>query len=191
MTLSLRTMMKRFRKDQAGSLSVEAVIILPLLFWAICATFTYYNAFKVQNAVNRANYTLGDIVSRETGTVTPEYVQGLHNLYQYMTRAKDENTWIRVSTVTCKKRCNKANRVLRIDWSYGTAGAHTLKNTEIRQVEEMVPLLPKGDTLILVETNSVFVPLFKGMVPTFGDKTMASYSVTRPRFAQQVVWSEN
>lgn len=191
MTLSIKSVMTRFRKDQTGSLSVEAVIILPLLFWAICATYTYYNAFKVQNAVNRANYTLGDIVSRETGTVTPDYVTGLHNLYQYMTRAKDENTWIRVSTVTCKRRCDKDTRVLRINWSYGTGGAHSLKNSEIRSVEEMIPLLPKGDSLILVETNSVYKPLFKGMVPTFGDTNMASYSVTRPRFAQQIVWSSN
>lgn len=191
MSVLIKNLARRFRKDQRGSLSVEAVIILPMLFWAICATYTYYNAFKVQNAVNRANYTIGDIVSRETGTVNPAYVEGLHNLYQYMTRAKDDGTWIRVSSIKCRKKCNKTDRVLKLNWSYGTAGAHALTKPEINTVEAKIPLLPKGDVLILVETSSTYRPLFKAMVPTFGDTTMATYSVTRPRFAQQVAWSNN
>lgn len=191
MSISIKQFTKRFRKDQRGSLSVEAVIILPMLFWAICATYSYYNAFKVQNAVNRANYTIGDIVSRETGTVNPDYIQGLHNLYQYMTRAKDSGTWIRVSSIKCRKKCGQADRVLKLNWSYGTAGAHALTKPEINTVEAKIPLLPKGDVLILVETSSTYHPLFKAMVPTLGDTTMATYSVTRPRFAQQVAWSSN
>ena len=191
MAFRIKNPLRRFRDDETGTMSIETVVIVPLLFWAICATYTYFHAFKVQNAANRANYTISDIISRETGSVNADYIDGLHNLYEYMTRNNDGQTWIRVSVVRCKKKCDKPTRVLKLNWSYATGGASKYQKSEINLLAPQIPNLPKGDTLIVVETSSMFEPLFQGMVPNFGDRTIVSHSVTRPRFTQQVVWDNS
>lgn len=179
---------RSFKDDQRGSLSVEAVLVLPLLFWAICATYTYFHAFKVQNAANRANYTISDILSRETDMVSADYVDGLHKLYQYMTRNHQDQTWVRISVVTCHTKCDKTTRQLKLGWSHATSGATAYVAGDIASIEPMIPSLPKGDSLIIVETSSLYQPIFQGVVPNFGDRNLVSHSVTRPRFTQQIVW---
>ena len=179
---------RTFNDDQRGSLSVESVLVFPLLFWAICATYTYFHAFKVQNAANRANYTISDILSRETGGVTAGYIDGMHNIYEYMTRNRDGQTWIRVTVVTCRSSCDKPTRNLNLEWSYATGGASAYQKAEVSSLDAYVPNLPKGDSLILVETSSLYKPMFQGMVPNFGNRNLVSYSATRPRFTQQIVW---
>ena len=190
MFLKLKNPFRPFSEDQRGSLSVEAVLILPILFWAICATYTFFHAFKVQNAANRANYTISDILSRETDLVNADYINGLHNLYEYMSRNRDGGTWIRVSVVTCRTRCDKENRQLVMEWSQATGSATAYGSSDIGSLEQYIPQLPKGDSLTMVETSSDYEPMFQGIVPNFGSRKLVSQSVTRPRFTQQLVWDD-
>ncbi len=175
--------------EQRGSLSVEAAMIVPLLVWAIVAMFTFFHAYKAQNAAVRANYTISDILSRQTDEIGFDYLRGLHNVYQYMTFTQTEGTWLRVSVVTCKSSCDKTTRNLDMVWSHGTNGARDMDNGDISFWEPQVPWLPKGDVVILVETSSQYKPLFPNFLTTFQERAIVSHSVTRPRFVSQLVWT--
>ncbi len=177
-----------FLNDQKGTLSVEAAIVMPLLFWAITASFTFFHGYKAQTSAFRANYTISDILSRETVQIGPSYLSGLHNIYQYMTLARTEGTWLRLSVVRCLDECALDTRTLDIMWSRATNGARELENEDVAFWEPKVPWLPKGDSLILLETSSNYSPPFTNFLLSFPDRTLVSHSVTRPRFAPQLLW---
>jgi len=185
---SIQSTCRRFRRDQKGSLSVEAVIILPLLFWAITATFTFFHTYKAQSAAFRANYTVSDILSRETGEIDSDYMRGLHNLYQYMTFAKTAGTWLRVSVFHCTDNCDQSDRTLSLLWSEGTNGARDLDASDYAHWDPLVPWMVKGDSVILVETSNHYDPPFANFLMSFPERELVSHSVTRPRFAPQLLW---
>ena len=46
---SVFSRLKAFGRNDAGSVSVEAVIMFPILLWAFAAMFVFWDAFKMQN----------------------------------------------------------------------------------------------------------------------------------------------
>ena len=187
----VKSKFRRIRRDERGSLSVEAVLVLPLLFWAIIATFTFFHAYKAQNATFRANYTISDILSRQTDEIGTDFLRGMHNVFQFMTLAKTDGTWIRVSVVQCKQDCETEDRVLDMVWSHGTNGARSMSNADFEHWESLVPWLPKGDSMIVVETSMQYKPPFENFLVSFPERALVSHSVTRPRFVPQLVWENS
>ncbi len=184
---------RRFlRRDERGSLSIEAVFAFPMLFWAATATFTFFDAYKAQNTSYRANYTISDMLSRETDPVNQAYLDGLHKVFRYMTHSGPETTWIRVSVVRCKSNCNNATtRQLEWVWSKGTNGARSLTTADIDFYQDKIPLMAFGDQLIFVETSRQYVPPFANGLVSFAERNLVSHVVTRPRFAPQLLWSNS
>ncbi len=180
---------RKFFRDQKGSLAVEAVFAVPMLFWAATATFTFYDAYKAQNASYRANYTISDMLSRETLPINQSYLDGIHRVFRYMTHAGSETSWIRLSVVTCTDFCaSEQNRVLNFDWSKGAAGARSLTAADLLAYRSVIPLMATGNRLILVETSRQYVPPFANALVSFAERDLVSHVVTRPRFAPQLCW---
>lgn len=61
----------RFCREERGSVTVEAVITLPLLIWAIGATYEFFEVHRYQSARDKASYTIADMLSREMMPITP------------------------------------------------------------------------------------------------------------------------
>ena len=180
---------RKFRSDQTGSMAVEAVFAFPLLLWAATATYTYFDAFKAQNATYRANYTISDMLSRETNSVDYNYINGLFKVYRYMTLADEDDSWIRVSQLQCFSDCADEDiRVLTFDWSRGVNGARDLTNLDFDYYADKIPLLAQGDRLILIETSLKYKPPFANALVSFPERNLVSHVVTRPRFAPQIIW---
>lgn len=176
-----------FRNDQTGSMAVEAVLAVPMLFWAATATFTFYDAFKVQNASFRANYTISDMLSRQTEEIDQDYLDGLHQVFRYMTQSAVENSWIRVSVVGCYDECtDEENRVLEWEWSHGVNGAEDLDDDDLVLYRDRIPLMATGSKLILVETSRQYIPPFANALVSFVERDLISDVITRPRFAGQL-----
>ncbi len=186
--MNMLARMRRFlRKDERGSLSVEAVFAFPMLFWAATATFTFFDAFKAQNTSYRANYVISDMLSRETASIDHNYIEGLHRVFRYMTHSGVENSWIRVSEVTCTANCNdEATRILKWDWSEGVNGARDLTSADLTFYRSQIPLMAYGDHLILVETSREYKPPFAQALTSFAARDIVSHVVTRPRFAPKL-----
>ncbi len=155
-----------------------------MLFWAATATFTFFDAYKAQNTSYRANYTISDMLSRETSAITQDYIDGLHKVFRYMTHTGVENSWIRVSVVTCSNNCaDEDNRELSFNWSESANGARSLDAGDLVFYRSQIPLMAKGSQLIFVETSREYRPPFANALVSFAERDLVSHVVTRPRFA--------
>lgn len=70
----VKSAIRRFARDERGSLLAELVIILPIGVFAYFALYVYWDAFRSMNIVQKASYTISDTISREMTTFTPAYV---------------------------------------------------------------------------------------------------------------------
>lgn len=182
-TKILAQRLRAFRNDLRGSLSVEAVLIFPLLMWAYAAMFVYFDAFRAQNTNLKAAYTISDMVSRETNGVSANYIEGLNTVFDYLTKST-EPTWVRVTIVYCDQDCYDPARVLKKDWSYATDGKPKLTDADVQgSYDSKIPILPLGERLIMVETFVDYQPAFNVGLDGF---TFENFVATRPRFAGQV-----
>lgn len=190
--ITRKRLLREFAADVRGSLTVEAVLAFPMLVWAATAAYTFYDAYRAQNATYRANYTISDMLSRETNAVNANYMNGLFKVYRYMTLADQADSWIRVSIVHCVSGCaDKVNRNLDLDWSFGVNGARALNDSDFDLYDAYVPLLAQGDRLILMETSMQYKPPFSSALLSFPERPLVSHVVTRPRFAPLITWDHS
>ncbi len=169
----------RFARDNRGSVTVEAVLILPLLLWAYVATFVFFDAFKTQNTNLKAAYTIADMVTRQA-EVDAAYVEGLHVVYDYLI-ATGEDTSLRVSSVLW----NDVDGNYEVIWSYATGGDPVMTTASIVDFEDQLPMMPVGDTVIVVETTLDYTPTFDVGILS---RSFTQFIVTRPRFQSDVDW---
>lgn len=182
----------KFRCDQKGSLSIEAVFAFPMLLWAATGTYTFFDVYKAQNASYRANYTVSDMLSRETNTIGTPYLNGMFKVYRYMTNADADNSWIRISQVQCIDDCSDGeNRELEMEWSHAVNGARSLTEADFAFYNDLIPLLAQADRLVLVETSMLYSSPFSSSLVSFPDRDLVSHVVTRPRFAPQLIWDDS
>lgn len=171
---------RNFRDDTRGAVSIEFVMMMPLLFWAHMAIFVYFDGYR-QSTVNlKAAYTIGDILSRETQEVNDTYIDSLHSMYKELTRAGSQ-TALRVTIV----RFDETDDRYYVDWSANRGFDGAISDANIGSLHTQMPTMPDQERVILVETQNIFVPLF-GIGMT--NKTLYNKVFTRPRFAPQVVW---
>ena len=198
----LRIALARFRRDEEASLSVETVIIFPLLVWCYLGMFTYFDAFRSQSLSDKAAYTIADMLSRETNYVTPAYMNSLYELHGVLTR-DNNRTQLRVSVI----RWNDTYSRWQLVWSKRRGGAAKLTNSMLRTAAYVDRLpgaglpdgsagLPHNEQLILVETWTKYEPVFDlGLAISpqwtgnFGAVSFDAFVPTRPRFAGQVCWN--
>jgi hypothetical protein len=180
----------RFVRDEEAGLTVEAVIILPLLLWALMAMYAFYDVYRHKMLAMKANYAISDLLSRETDPINLAYINGIEDVYEFYTRSSDGDAWIRVTPVKCRRRCNNLNtRQLQRDWSRGTDGQVSLRNGVVnRDYRDLIPLVPKGERIIMVETELTYEPLFGDYFTPIGERTMRDVVFTRPRFSPQLCW---
>lgn len=182
----------RFLRDERASMSVEAALIAPLLFWGFLATYSYFDLYRVRNVALKSNYAISDLLSREAQTIDANYLTGVSNLYRYLTRA-DSSSWVRVSVVYCEDGCavsgseNTQDRTLAADWSRATPGIPTFSDTDINtHFDEIIPLIADGERVIIVETAMDYQPPFSAELTGIGDQVFNDIVITRPRFSQQL-----
>lgn len=185
----LRRALGRFARDEEGTLSVEAVIILPLLLWGFLATFTFFDAYRVRNLALKANYAISDLLSREIMPVNMDYLLGLEGIYTFLTEGGDP-AWVRVTVVRCTDRCDDPDaRVVKRDWSKATDGVRTHSNTDIADTyDPVIPMIAKGERVIMVETMMHYEPPFSFGLTGIPERDFRDVVMTRPRFVPKLCW---
>lgn len=124
----------RFSREANGSATVELVIVLPLLLWALAATVVFYDGYRTRYHAQMAAQTVADIMSRETSMFTADYVEGMNTVFDYLVDSRVP-TRIRVSSVIW----DSVNERNRLQWSYGTRDLSALPSNTFE-------LLQSGDT---------------------------------------------
>jgi len=175
---TMKGSLQRFAKDGRGSLTVEAVIMFPILFWAMLSMLVFFDAYR-QNSLNvKAAFTIGDMLSREVEPINAAYLDGAANLFGELARS-DLTPSMRVTVVYFNQAQNRFYR----DWSHQRGGVPVLTNADILAMRDRLPAVPNNERLILVETWSDYNPPFNVGIKR---QYLYNFVFTRPRFAPQV-----
>ncbi len=176
-----RNPIKRFVRSEQGSLSIEAVLVVPVLAWAIVATFVFFDAFKTQYISKRATYTIADMLSREETPVDANYLASLHEMYNYLANGEGDNT-LRVTVVERKTDEDTGVPYLDLVWS---EGVNVEKYVNLSVIEDRIPGISVGEQLIVVESEQDWSPAF-GV--GLADYKFYEIALARPRFSPKLCW---
>jgi hypothetical protein len=175
----IKTHIAIFRAENQGSVSVEFMLILPLLFWWYAASFVFFDAFSANNKALKSSYMVSDILSRQT-EIDNDYLDGLEGFLEFMTGV-DSGTWMRVTSVQFSSADG-----YEVDWSYSTGSEEPLITSQLASLnldDDYLPLMANGESVILAET---YVPYNPGYDVGLLARTYSNVIVTRPRFASQI-----
>lgn len=194
MRIDLKSRLRRFRRDSGGSSQmVELMFSLPFLIWGVLAIIVFFYGFEMRTKNIKGSYTLSDMLSREQdGPLTPKYIEGLDDVFAYLTDTPDDGSRIRVTVIHCSNNCDPdtANgaRELDINWSWATGGLKKMHEDALdTHYDQHIPIVPPNETAILVETQVYFRP---PMNYALKPMIMESFVVTRPRFVSELKWNE-
>jgi len=176
---------QRFLRGQHAGLSVEAVLIFPILIWGYFGMFVLFDGYRSMAANVRASYTISDLLSRETDYITPNYMNGMNDVLDILTQSPNP-TVLRVSVIKYNADTNKHD----LEWSYSTAGsgsAAAITDATLAELMPHVPNMANPGVAIVVETYVAFIPFINITLQPF---YFESIVVTRPRFASQLKWAD-
>lgn len=180
----LRIRLARFARDNRGSITIEAMLVLPLWIWGYTMSYMFFDAFREQTVNMRAAYTISDMISREADAVGPNYIDDLHDMFDYLTRS-NHPTWVRVSSVYY----DTSAKVYKRHWSYSTSPDHPAHtDTTIKAEKDRLPNMVLGETVVLVETGMYYEPVLNVGLE---DMWYTNFIPTRPRFASKVEYSSS
>jgi hypothetical protein len=172
---SMVARIRRFAREDAGTVMAETVIVLPALLWAFLALFVYWDSFRSLNTVQKAAYTISDIISREMKSRPPAYFDGLRTVMDFMLDA-DQTVKMRVTSITYSEEDDE----FQVHWSYSPGGDMlALTTATLQDLKEKIPAMADADSATILETEVPYVPAFNiGL----DDMTYKQFIVTRPRF---------
>lgn len=190
-----------FTRSESGTVTIESVIILPIILFALQATFAYFESFRQKSVALKANYAVADYLSR-----IPEYDQntlnGLDDLFEYMTKS-EESSWLRVTVVECVARPTRCNdetprriRVARqgdpiVLNSHASDGKSGHRNASLRnKMAVHIPPLYRGEAVIMVETWTQYEPTFAGRWTGIYQPEFYHVTVTSPREHDTLCWQD-
>jgi len=197
----------RFARETRGSVSIETLIMFPLLLWAMVSTVVFFDGFRSRNQTQVAAQTVADLLSRSTNAFTADYLEGMNDVFDFLADSRYP-TRLRISSVIW----NSAAERNALQWSYGTRGFSPLPTETFdylaendmtgliarfgeiegfnftaaaaqapapELVQRIPPVLP-GEALILVESFAMWSPFANVGV---GQIRFNPIVVTRPRFS--------
>ena len=188
MTARIHERVSRFIRDTKGDASLEAIIILPALLVIFAISWLYFDVMRQQAISQKANYTIGDIISRETEILDEAYIDNARNLLFHLAQAQGDDVDLRISVVQYNKKgtgVSAGNADYDLVWSVARGDWSALTDGDMTNYRPLLPILAVGDQTIIVETRDWYQPLVHLANDGFD---IATYSFTRPRFASQVIF---
>jgi hypothetical protein len=172
----------QFKREEKGSIAIETVILVPMLFWVFLTTFSIFHAYRQHSISQKAGYTIGDLISRQTEPLDQAFLSGSQRVLQFLTLSELSDTSLRVSAITYDEDQDRYEK----DWSQ-VKGSGRLAFTD-QQVEDLgdrLPIMKDNEQIILVETWIDYDPPFDiGLAR----HDVVNFIFTRPRYTPQVCW---
>ena len=164
-----------FARGEDGAIVAEAVVVLPMFLWAYIALFVYWDAFRSMNSVQKASFTISDMISREKKGIESEYIEGMGDVLEYLID-EDQDARLRVTSVTW----SDTNARFEVYWSASPQNAvPPLTTATLQAFAYEIPTMSAGDSAIIIEVDVDYEPTFDVGLP---DQTFHQFIVTRPRF---------
>ncbi|WP_438990920.1 TadE/TadG family type IV pilus assembly protein [Lentibacter sp.] len=178
----LKSRLKAFREETGGTVSVEFIIMAPIVFWAYASMFSWFDAYRQVSVHQKAAFTIADMISRETEPLNGLYINSTRRLAQFLTRAP-ELPDLRISVIRYVERIDQ----FRLDWSQHRGDIERLRHTDVRKWHDKLPMLVDGERIILVETKMSYTPPF--LWGLMENHDLSTFVFARPRFAPQVCFN--
>lgn len=184
-TLTLRSLLARlavFRDDTRGTMTVEMVVTLPLLIWALVATYEFFEIHRYQSVRDKATYTIADMLSREEIGINDIYIDNAKTLFDQITNDTGVNQ-IRISVIEFVDDDDE----YVTQWSeVRGSGLFTpfAEDEEFPGGAQTLPIMTDGEVVVLVESRSLYRPLLDLV---FDDEIpMSTRAFTSLRFSPEL-----
>lgn len=167
---------KRFFRKESGVISIEAVMVYPLLFFGMCASFTFFDGYKQSSRNLKASYAIADVLSRERNTVNADYIDTMYELLQQMMSDRSDVS-MRISFL----RFDQPDDTHYVQWSC-ERGEYFDKLTDatVSSIENRLPIMPDNGKMIVVEVRDWYRRPFR---IGYGENefAMENFVFTHPR----------
>ncbi len=168
------TFFANFRDDESASLTVEFIIIIPVLFTWFLGSIVFFDAFNTKATAQRTAHTLADIISRQT-SVDNDFVDSLLTIQNRML-PRESVGMVRITSI---QRDESGD--LQLLWTYNTnTGATPLEMEDIPL--NTIPLMANGESILLLDTRVPFVPIADWV--GFTATTWINRVAVAPRFVE-------
>ncbi len=144
----------QFWRSEDGSQSIEAMLMIPIYVWCFLATYVFFDAYRLQSVNAKVGYTIGDIMSRQTNAITPEFMDSMHFLQQSMTNVRTPAR-LRVAAF----RYDAGTDALELIWSEGR-GTTGLSQSRLNTMRSAIPEMADDEWGVLVQTSVDYDPVY-------------------------------
>lgn len=175
-------MSTRFAREEKGTASIEAMIMVPAMFLVILTFITLIDYTRMHSQHQKAAYTISDMVSRETVPLDQDYLSGTGSLLDTLTR-NQQDSGVRLTIVFY----DEPSDTYRMDWSRTTGAIAPASDADVGAWGDQLPNLVHNERVIVVETTAVYRPPFD---VGLGNRRIENFIFTRPRYAPQVLWED-
>lgn len=176
-----RAGLDNFARKEEGNVSLEAVILMPMVFWVFAAMFTIFQTYQEYSVNQQAAYTIGDMVSRETLPLDGDYLDGVQQLLNYMTAPNNDSS-VRVTSL----RYDDATKRFYVHWSRARGALQAVVDSDVATWTNLLPIMPDGEYIVVTETYTPFTPPFNiGL----GQREISNFVFTRARYAPRVLFT--
>jgi hypothetical protein len=153
----IQSIERRFRREEEGTVVVEAIIMLPTLFATVLATFVFFDAFRNQSINLKAAYTISDALSRETDPITNDFMINSWRMHRFLTNAEALSK-LRVALI----KYDADEDIYSVVWPKNKGDAGNLNNSSLGAMvtNNGVPVMPDKETLIMMQTWVNYGPNF-------------------------------
>lgn len=177
------SIISRFARKEDGSVAVEAVLILPMVFWAYLTLFSVFDTYRHTAVAQNATFTVADMVSRETTPLDDSYLDGAREAMRYLANAQSADTAIRVTSIQYDAISNS----YEAKWSHSRGWVTNLSTQDVSGWHSRLPVMPDNQHIIVVESWIKYKPPFK---TSLGEQEINHFVFTKPRYAPNVCWED-
>lgn len=181
----MRSAVHRYLSHDEASVSMEFVIIWPLLVLWLIASYVFFDVYRSESKAAKAVYTVADILSRQEEVNEP-LLEDLDVLVDELIPRASDQKWMRVSSIVYD------GTDYLVDWSHAM---NPILNGDPDQnlVEELangdipvdiMPTLADTDSIIFVELNVPYSPIVSDIGLT--DQTWEPRAIVRPRYIARI-----
>jgi len=176
--MSFRSIGGALLRDERASISIEFMVVMPLLLFLTTGGITYWDAFQSNSKTAKIAYAVSDIMSRHD-VVDDTDMAHLYSVQDKMLAADLDRRSLRVSSICF------AGGDYHVLWSYTASSADIATPDALTDEEipvEILPAMVPQDSIVLTEVQARWQPNFLNV--GVGRKTWRTELVARPRFVK-------
>lgn len=180
----IKTLMRKFKSDERGVISLEVIILTPIMVTWIIASNAFFDGFKTYLRANKATYTAVDLVSRQ-GDVGPGFVGNVGSVFEAIVDADGTSPSVTISSIGMTGGDWDTGGTLILDWSYSPTGGGGIANAAAIPAQ-YIPNLVDGEYIVLIQSGVPFIPKFS--IGSLTAKTFTNTLAVTPRYDYKVGW---